>query len=128
MTDPRDNTFWNEMTDEMRRALHLEPFTDDEAEREYDDAPEVPMSQEQIAEYAKIASSAVPREPSYEERTANSEAIEEIDQEVGEVLGLYRNEGELDPDVEEEMRRQREEALSDDEDEEDNDAESSEES
>ncbi len=128
MNDPRDNTFWNEMTDEMRRALHLNPLTDEEAEREYDDAPAVPMSPEQIAEYTKIASAAVPREPSYEDRIAGSKAIEDIDHEVGEVLGLHRNEGDLDPEVEEEMRRQREEALSDDEDEGDEDDESTEES
>lgn len=128
MTDPRDNTFWDEMVGEMRRALHLCPLTDEEAEREYDEAPEVPLSEDQIAKYAKIAGSAVPRELSYEERTTSGETNKTIDQEVGEVRGLYRNEGDLDPDVEEEMRRQRKEALEGGEDQDDDDAESTEES
>ena len=59
----------------------------------------------------------VPREPSYNERT--NKPSSEIEKEVGEVVELYRNEGDLDPDVEEEMRRQREEALADDDEEED---------
>ncbi len=117
MTDPRDDQFWNEMEPEMRRALYLDPLTDEEAAREYDEAPEVPLSEEQIAEFARIAGSAVPREPSYNERTNKPNA--EIEKEVGEVVELYRNEGDLDPDVEEEMRRQREEALADDDEEED---------
>jgi len=116
MIEPRDDRFWNEMGDEMRRALHLDPLTDEEAAREYDEAPEVPLSEEQIAEYARFAGSAVPREPSYNELTA--EPKQEIEDEVGEVLGLYRNEGEADPDIEEQMRRQRDEALSDDDEDE----------
>ena len=124
MTEPRDERFWNEMGDEMRRALHLDPLTDEEAAREYDEAPEVPLSEEQIAEYARIADFAVPREPSYNERAGRPK--QEIEDEVGEVLGLYRNEGEADPDIEEQMRRQRDEALSDhDEDEDDEGAEES---
>lgn len=55
MTDPREDQFWNEMEPEMRRALHLDPLTDEEAAREYDEAPEVPLSEEQIAEFARIA-------------------------------------------------------------------------
>ena len=31
MTDPRDDKFWNETAEEMRRALHLRPLTDEEA-------------------------------------------------------------------------------------------------
>jgi hypothetical protein len=117
MTDPRDDQFWNEMRPEMRRALHLEPLSDEEAAREFDEAPEIPLSEEQIAEFARLAARAVPREPSYNERTTKPKA--EIEKEVGEVVELYRNEGDLDPDVEEEMRRQREEALADDDEEED---------
>ncbi|GEM_PF-3947886 len=112
MTDPRDDRFWNEMGDEIRRALYLAPLTDEEAAREYDEAPEVPLSEAQVVEFARIAASAIPREPSYNERTGDPKR--EIEDEVDEVLGLYRNEGEADPGVEEQMRRQREEALSDD--------------
>lgn len=117
MTDPRDDQFWTEMRPEMRRALHLEPHSDEEAAREFDEAPEVSLSEEQIAEFARIAARAVPREPSFNERTNKPNA--EIEKEVGEVVELYRNEGDRDPDVEEEMRRQREEALADDDEEED---------
>lgn len=124
MTDPRDDQFWNEMEPEMRRALHLDPLTDEDAAREYDEAPEVPLSEEQIAEFARIAGSAVPREPSYNERTSKPNA--EIDKEVGEVVELFRNEGDVDPDVEEEMKRQREDALADDDDEEEDDEETEE--
>ncbi len=112
MTDPRDDRCWNEMVEEMRRALHLAPLTEEEAAREYDEAPEIPMSEDQVAEYARIAASAIPREPSYNERTLDPK--QEIEDEVGEMLGLYRNQGDVDPEVEEQMRRQREEALSDD--------------
>ncbi len=112
MTDPRDDRCWNEMVREMRRALHLAPLTEEEAAREYDEAPEIPMSEDQVAEYARIAASAIPREPSYNERTLDPK--QEIEDEVGEVLGFYRNQGDVDPEVEEQMRRQREEALSDD--------------
>lgn len=115
MTDPRDDQFWNEMRPEMRRALHLDPLTNEEAARAYDQAPEVPLSEDQIAQFVRIASSAVPREPSYNERI--NKPSEQLEEEVGEVLGLYRNEGDIDPEVEEEMKRQREEALSDDEEE-----------
>lgn len=100
------------MVEEMRRALHLAPLTEEEAAREYDEAPEIPMSEDQVAEYARIAASAIPREPSYNERTLDPK--QEIEDEVGEMLGLYRNQGDVDPEVEEQMRRQREEALSDD--------------
>lgn len=117
MTDPRDDQFWNEMGPEMRRALHLDPLSDEEAAREFDEAPELPLSEEQIAEFVRRAAGAIPREPSYKERTATPNA--EIDKEVGEVVELFRNEGDLDPDVEEEMRRQREEALADDDDDDD---------
>lgn len=119
MTDPRDDKFWNEMADELRRALHLRPLTDDEAAAEYDAAPELPMSEEGIKEAIRLAKSRVPVERSYAERTGGAAASEELDQEVGEVLGLHRNEGELDPEVEEEMRRRREEALRDDKEDED---------
>lgn len=117
MTEPRDHTFWNEMTREMRRALHLEPLSDQEAEREYDEAPELSLSEDEINAIARLAGSAIPREPSYTERTRRPNR--QVEDEVEEVLGLYRNEGELDPDVEERMRRQREEALADDDEEED---------
>ncbi len=113
MNDPRDNKFWNEMKDQMRHALRLYPLTNEEAERAYDEAPDVPMTEEQIAEFAKVACSSVPREPSYKERISRT-IDQQIDQEVEESIGLYRNEGEIDPEVEEEMRRQREEALEDD--------------
>lgn len=118
MTDPRDNRFWNEMADEMRRALHLPPLTDDEAAAEYDAAPDVPMSDSEIEEAMRLAKSRVPVERSYAERTSAPGPIKEIDQEVGEVLGLHRNEGEFDPEVEEEMRKRREEALKDDDEDE----------
>lgn len=118
MTDPRDDRFWNQMADEMRRALHLPPLTDDEAAAEYDAAPDAPMSNAEIEEAVRLAKSRVPAERSYAERTRAPGPNEEIDQEVGEVLGLHRNEGEFDPEVEEEMRKRREEALQDnDEDE-----------
>ena len=117
MNDPRDDQFWNEMRPEMRRAMHLEPLSDEEAAREFDESPEVPLLAEQIAQYARIAAGAIPREPSYNERTTKLDA--EIDKEVGDVVELFRNEGDLDPDVEEEMRRQREDALADDEEEKD---------
>lgn len=117
MTDPRDSKFWREMADEMQHAMHLRPLTDDEAAAEYDAAPELPMSDAEIEEAVRLAKSRVPVERSYAERTGSPAGSAEIDQEVGEVLGLHRNEGEHDPEVEEEMRRQREEALQDDEDE-----------
>jgi len=124
MTDSRDDRFWIEMSPEMRRALCLGPFSDEEATREYDHAPAVPLSEEQIAEAVRIATDAIPREPCYNERTATPNA--EIGNEVGEVCELLRNEGELEPDVEEKMRRQREEALADEDDEEEDDEESNE--
>ena len=117
MTDPRDDQFWNELRPEMRRALHLDPLSDEEAAREFDEAPTVRLTEEQIAEYARIAAGDMPREPSYSERIGTPNT--EIDEEIGEVVELYRNEGDLDPDVEDEMRRQREEALADDLEEED---------
>jgi hypothetical protein len=117
MTNARDNKFWNEMADHMRRALHLNPLTNEEAERAYDESPDVPMTEEQIAEFVKTACSSVPHEPSYKERISGT-INQQIDQEVEESIGLYRNEGEIDPEVEEEMRRQREEALEEDDQEE----------
>lgn len=117
MNDPRDKKFWDEMKDQMRHALHLHPLTNEEAERAYDEAPDAPMTEERIAEFVKMASSSVPREPSYEERIGGT-INQQIDQEVEEAIGLYRNEGEIDPEVEEEMRRQREEALEEDDQEE----------
>lgn len=115
MIDLRDERFWNEMGPEMRRALHLEPLSDDEAARAFEEAPELPLSEDQIAEFARIAAASVPREPSYLDRTAERGA--EIDQEVGEVLELHRNEGEDDAEIEERMNQQAEEALGDDDDE-----------
>lgn len=128
MNDPRNDKFWREMKDELRDALDLRPLTDEEAERAYDEAEPVPFTEDQIAEFIKIASDTVPREPSYEERSGGTVTDSTIDQEVGEVLGMHRNEGDVDPDVEEEMRRQREEALQDDDEEEPDDDEKTEES
>lgn len=117
MTDPRNDKFWNETAEEMRRALHLRPLTDEEAAQEYDAAPEVPMSEDEIEAALRLAKSRVPIEPSYADRTGTPGTDADIEREVGEVLGMHRNEGEADPEVEEDMERKRKEALEDDEDE-----------
>ena len=113
-TNNRDDNFWADMADEMQRALHLRPLTEDEAALEYEQAPKAPISDEEIEAGLAMAKSLVPKEASYDERTKRSAGFSELDQEVGEVIGMHRHEGETDPEVEEEMRRKREEALRED--------------
>lgn len=120
-TNNRDDNFWADMADEMQRALHLRPLTEDEAALEYQQAPEVPISDEEIDASLAIAKSFVPKEASYDERAKRPAGYAELDQEVGEVIGLHRHEGETDPEVEEEMRRKRAEALREDEEQDDED-------
>jgi len=118
MTDQSDNRFWEAMVPEMQEAMHLRPYTSAEAEWEFDEAPAVPLSEDDVNRYAEIALSGIPREPSYAERTASSDSDSPIDAEVQELQGMFRNQGELDPEVEEEMRRKREESQDHDDPEE----------
>ncbi len=118
MTAPQDERFWNEMANEMRRSLHLHSLSEEEAQAEYDSAEDLPLSEAEIEAAVRLATSHLPVEPSAAERAMSSGKDEKIDHEVGEVIGMYRNEGDIDPEVEERLRGIREEALGDGADEE----------
>lgn len=113
-TNNRDDKFWLSAADEMQRALQLRPLDEEEAAREYAEATDAPLTDDEIEAAMEIVKARIPREPSYEERTDRPAGFAEMDKEVGEVCGMHRNEGEVDPEVEEEMRRQREAASEDD--------------
>lgn len=121
---PRDDRAWIAMADEMQRAMHLAPLTPEESVRAYENAKPVPMSDQDIDECVSVARSGrrktnIPAEP-----IVPSADYAEIDEEVGEVVGMCRNEGEEDPEVQEMMRRERERALSENKTDEDADGKS----
>jgi hypothetical protein len=122
MTSPsRDDKFWDAMAEEMQRALHLAPLTIEEAALAYEQAGEEPLSLADVDECVAIARFGIRETPEAQHVGSLSSDYAEIDQEVGEVVGMCRNEGPEDPEVEDMKRRQREKALSENDNEEDGD-------
>jgi hypothetical protein len=51
--EPEAEAFWDEHAPLLRESMLLRPLTDEEAERACQDAPEVPMSDEEISEIVR---------------------------------------------------------------------------
>lgn len=117
--DKMNDKFWDAIAPDLRRDLHLRPFTKEEAERAYRDAPEADISEEEIERLVQHAKSDIPKEPSLDSPSDN----EGSDQIARDVCEIHRNVDDVeDLEVEDELERQRREAL---EEEDDDDAETS---
>jgi hypothetical protein len=109
--------YWDDIAAKLRSLKGLCPLTPEEAEAEFDAAPEIPLSDEQIR---SIVDSVVSDElPSCEPEPELDWSPEREHEAVGEAVGeMYRNRGEDDPNTEKTEEELRQELLSDDESEE----------
>jgi hypothetical protein len=112
-----DDRFWDDVAGKLRKAKGLCPPTPEEAEAAFDEAPEIPLSDDQIDSIVESVTSGevTPWDPAPDTGWDDNPA-----QEIGEqVLAVFRNQGGDDPDgdrAESELER---ELLDDDDPEED---------
>tara|TARA_R110002072_G_scaffold161403_1_gene312934 strand:+ start:40722 stop:41087 length:366 start_codon:yes stop_codon:yes gene_type:complete len=105
MTSDADR-FWNDMAPKYRAFHFLCPMTPGEADAEYDDAPQIPMSESDIRRMVDAATSGnvCPwnRDVTEGGLFMDTQSVEE------EMLAMYREEGEVDDVtdiIEEELRK-----------------------
>jgi hypothetical protein len=110
--------FWEDVAGKLRKKKGLCPLTPEEAERAYNEAPEIPLSPELINSMVESITSGkqASLEPDPEEEWDDDPAFAEVDEQA---LAVYRNQGEEDPETKQAEADLEEELLSDDEPEED---------
>jgi hypothetical protein len=113
-----DDKMWERVAGELRRKKGLCPPTPDEAEAQFDAAPAVPLTRDEIRLIidAVLSGKVSPPEPVPDEDCEPDPAIAEIGEQA---LALFRNEGEADPEIEKAQQDLENELLDDDESEED---------
>lgn len=104
----KGDKFWSEMAGRLRRALHLDPLTMQEAEEEYRAAEDKPIPDETI--YAIMQSVCSGEETPFPHRDRDLEGTHESNIE-DQVLQLNRNQGEEDAEVDELIEKHRRKAL-----------------
>lgn len=110
------NDFWKQVSLGLRHYLKFSPPTREEAEEEFSNAQEVPLSQKQIQTIFQYATTG--KRESLSERRFLPEWLKGIDlSEVSQemVLALARNAGARDEEVEELLARLRQDVLKDEE-------------
>lgn len=105
MTSNADS-FWNEIAPKYRKLKGFCPMTPEEADAAYDAAPVVPMTAEEIQ---RIVDGVVAGEtPEWEPEIIEWSPNENLEAVKDEMLAVYREEGEADPETdakEEELRK-----------------------
>ncbi|AMV17409.1 hypothetical protein [Planctomyces sp. SH-PL14] len=105
MTSDADS-FWNEIAPKYRKLKGYCPMTPEEADAAYDAAPEIPMSPEEIE---RIVDAVVTGErPEFDPEVREWSPEAELADVEEDMLAVFREEGEADPETdakEEELRK-----------------------
>ncbi len=112
--DNENNKFWDDVAPSLQESLNIGPITEKQAQKAYNDAPELKITEDEIDHLLDFAISNRPKDIDQTDHTFNKDAkfLEE------EIYQLHRNEGDEDADdldIDEMMENQRREALEDDE-------------
>jgi len=113
------DAFWEEVAPELERALGFSPFSLEEADARLAKGLRVPLTEQEIESMVAYATGKTAHLPEHRSVVSDSD-LSEADAEFlePELLALYRNQGDEDPDVDAEIERMGREAL-DEEDEDD---------
>ncbi len=103
---------WKELAAKFRHRNGLTPMTPDEADAAYDNSPAIPLSTDQIRSIVESATSDEPL--TWEPPTVDWQGNAEADEVEDELLALYREQGEADPESDEAENELRRKMLSDD--------------
>lgn len=106
--------FWEDLAGKLRKKKGLCPLTPEEAEKAYDEAPEVPLSPELIESMVEAITSgeALSWEPTPDAEWNDDYAFSDVDEQA---LALHRNQGEETPDTNQAEENLEQELLNDDE-------------
>lgn len=119
MKSEADN-FWDDAVGKIRKAKGLYPLTSAEADAAFEDAPEVPMSEDEIASIVDAVTSG--ELASWESLAQDDYESDPTFKEVNEsVLEVFRHEGEADAEAEAVEKELEDEMLNDNETEENED-------
>lgn len=112
--------FWDDNVGKIRKAKGLCPLTPEEADAAFDDAPEVPMSADEIASIVDAVTSGelASWEPLPQDDYETDPSFGEVNESV---LEVFRHEGEADAEAEAVEKELEDEMLNDNEAEEDED-------
>jgi len=112
--------FWVDTVGKIRKAKGLCPLTPKEADEAFDDAPEVPMSADEIASIVDAVTSGelASWEPLAQYDYESDPTFGEVNESV---LEVFRHEGEADDEAEALEKELEDEMLNEDETEEDED-------
>lgn len=103
--------FWEEIAPIYRTYRKLCPMTTDEAEAAFDDAPEIPMTAEEIAGIVEKVVAGTP--PDWQPDPEEWSPDRKLDRVQDDMLAVYREEGEPDPDTDAKEDDLRKRMLSD---------------
>jgi len=104
------NRFWSRIASEVRRAQGLHPLTGEEADEEFESAPEHPLPGNKMVAMVEAVTSGRTgeRQPTPDLGWLEDSMASEVEEEL---LQLARNPGQPDAETEELIRRLRREAL-----------------
>jgi hypothetical protein len=103
--------FWDTISDELRGALHLRPWDAEQAERECEEAPDAPLSSDQINAIITAIDAGHTQLDTYQNASPlETLAASELEEEV---CVLNRNAGEKNVEVQSRIDSLRRKALED---------------
>lgn len=105
MTSDADS-FWDEIAPKYRKIKGYCPMTPEEADAAYDAAPEIPMSPEEIERIVDAVVTGEP--PDFDPKVPEWSPEAELADVEEDMLAVFREEGEADPETdakEEELRK-----------------------
>jgi hypothetical protein len=110
MTSDADS-FWDEIAPKYRTYRGLSPMTAQQADAAFDDAPAIPMTAEEIQ---RIVNAVVAGEqPTWEPEATGWSRSENLEQVESDMLAVYREQGETDPETEAKEEELRNRMLND---------------
>lgn len=104
--------FWDDVGSKLRKLKGLCPLTPEEADTAFDDAPEMPMTEDEIASIVDAVTSGelVSWEPLPQEDWERDSTYQDVDESV---LEVFRHEGDADPEADATEQKLEDEMLND---------------